>query len=175
MREIISTANNLTEIVRSDPAAENLSAASKAALASLAIAHKDAMSTASNMHANLMVAQRDKLLDSLNPEIFTDWPSLATDIRSAPLDGPVISENFTQKVIDHQAKLEASGKIRASRPTYFKQKTRFHPYKKQQQNQGSQDAPSTSSQGPSRPFRGRGRRPSKPYSRGRGRGFSQRK
>ena len=55
-REILSSARNILAIIEADEATQRLSAASRAAIVSLEVALRDAMSTVSHMHANFMLA-----------------------------------------------------------------------------------------------------------------------
>ena len=107
-REILSSIKNIITIVEADEGIQRLSAASRAALVSLDVALKDAMSTISHMHANFMLACRDKFLQNMENSYFIGRPGLSTAIRTAPLDGPLLSSDLHQRLLDIQKEVHIS-------------------------------------------------------------------
>ena len=102
---------------------------------SLEMALKDAMSTISHMHANFMLACRDKFLANLPGDFFTGKPGLPTEIRTAPLDGPLISLDACQKLSEIQKEYNAARHASLSRNPSRKPK-------KPKQQKGFQQPPS---------------------------------
>ena len=118
LREIISTANNLFTILSDDENIQKLNPASRAVISSVNMAHKDAMSTASTIHANLLLAGRDKFMSAMQADLFSGKPTLAAELRTAPLDGPLLPEATLDKLSDIRKELNSNPRriFRGSRP-----------------------------------------------------------
>ena len=148
--------SNLFMILKAEPAAQAFSAPAKAAVASMDVALKDAMSTQCNSHANFMLACRDRYLAALPTELFTGRPGLSLDIRTAPFEGPLLSSHFSSELGNIRRELDTS----ASRRPYRAHKKSYAAPRGRGQSSSSRGQHSSSSRGgSSKPFRGgRGRK-----------------
>ena len=90
LREVLSTSHNLSDIIKSDSTFQSCLAPSRAALVSLKLALKDAMSIASQLQANLLLLQRDRFVDAMQPSLLAAKPKVASSIRTASFSGPLV-------------------------------------------------------------------------------------
>ena len=173
-RECVATSKIMTDILKEDPALQNLSSQSKAALFSLEKSLGDTNMIVASMHGNLMLAKRDQLISALPYDFFSGRPNLGPGIRSDNLDGPVISAERVKELDDIRRDItEKEGRRAAPRQNYQYQSGSTHSSLRggfilrrgsRQQSRSVQFTPGVgrgstqvprSTQGTSQPFRGR--------------------
>ena len=129
------------------------------------------MATTSTLHANLMLAYRDRFSNAMPNEYFVGRPLLSAEIRSAPLEGPLIPENILSKLAELRKELFPFRPLAPPRKKIPK-KPRGFPNRGRASRGGHHQAsgkPSSAPQGQQQQsFRGgRGRRPFRPSGRSR--------
>ena len=100
LREIISTTLHLQNVMRSEDNFSSLSSVFKASSVSTLLALKDAMTVSSQIQANLMLLQRDRFLMKMSPKLLNSRQNVIEDIRTAPFDGPLISDSLADSFKD---------------------------------------------------------------------------
>ena len=100
LRETISTTLHLQNVMRSEDSFSSLSSVFKASSVPTLLALKDAMTVSSQIQANLMLLQRDRFLMKLSPKLLNSRQNVIEDIRTAPFDGPLISDSWADSFKD---------------------------------------------------------------------------
>ena len=100
LREILSTMLHLQNVMRSENSFQSLSNVFKASSISSLLALKDAMTVSSQIQANFMLLQRDRFLMKMNPKLLHSRQNVINDVRTAPFDGPLISDSLAESFND---------------------------------------------------------------------------
>ena len=110
-REITATSNLLLTLIKEDPAVQFLAPHAQAALVSLERSIADSNMISACIHSNFMLARRDHLLGALKGDLFSGRPNLSVDLRTDPLDGPVISserikelDSIRKEIVDSEGR-----------------------------------------------------------------------